>query len=71
MTEHGAGKLGQDIAASLWSAMRVQWTRCCGPMFSPTEERPKKPVPMVMELGARSVSKPAAPWLQGALTTTR
>ena len=39
-------------------------------MFSPTEERPKKPVPIVM-VGARKVSKPAAPVEQPALIATR
>ena len=27
--------------ASEFQASLVQWTRCCGPMFSPTDERPK------------------------------
>src|SRR5256885_4503854 len=50
--------------------MRVQFTRCLGSMFSPTAERPKKPVPIVKD-GARCVEKPAAPWLHGAFTATR
>ena len=39
-------------------------------MFSPTEERPKKPVPMVM-VGARNVSNPAAPVEQPTLIAIR
>ena len=39
-------------------------------MFSPTEERPKKPVPTVM-VGARKVSKPAAPVEQPTLVAMR
>ena len=39
--------------------------RCLGSLFSPTDERPKYPVPMV-KVGAKCVAKPAAPWLQGA-----
>ena len=39
-------------------------------MFSPMEDRPKNPVPIV-KVGARLVPNPAAPWLHGALTTTR
>ena len=39
-------------------------------MFSPTDERPKKPVPMVM-VGARNVSNPAAPVEQPTLMATR
>ena len=39
-------------------------------MFSPTDERPKKPVPMVM-VGARNVSNPAAPVEQPTLIAMR
>lgn len=44
--------------------------RCFGSRFSPTDERPKNPVPMVM-VGARCVSIPALPRLLPTLTATR
>ena len=53
-----------------FQAIFVQLTRCWGPTFSPMEDRPKNPVPIV-KVGARLVPNPAAPWLHGALTTTR
>ena len=44
--------------------------RCRGSRFSPSDERPKKPVPIVI-VGARFVSRPAEPVLPPTLTATR
>ena len=57
-------------ARSLLYASRVHWTRWLGCRFSAIEERPKKPVPTVID-GARPVSRPELPRLLPTLTATR
>ena len=51
-------------------AIRVQLIKCFGSRFSPTDDRPRKPVPIVI-VGARFVSMPDAPRLLPTFTETR